>query len=187
MQIRVATADDAEQLLAIYSPYVEQTAISFEYVPPTIEEFRERINNTLENYPYLVAEENGRILGYTYAGVFHGREAYKHSVETSLYVAMDERGRGLGAVLYSQLEEWLKRQKVYNMYACITYTDREDEYVTDASIRFHEKNGYVLVGKHQLSGYKFDRWYGVLWMEKMIGVRPEHPDPFIPFSKFTKN
>lgn len=182
MKIRIATQEDAARLLEIYAPYVEQTAISFEYVPPTLEEFRQRIHNTLQNYPYLVAEEEGRIIGYAYASVFHGREAYKHSVETSIYLAMEERGKGTGAILYQALEEQLEKQNVYNLYACITYTDREDEYLTDASVRFHEKNGYTIVGKHQLSGYKFERWYSVLWMEKMIGERVAHPNPFIPFA-----
>lgn len=186
MEIRVATEEDASSLLEIYKPYVENTAITFEYVSPSEEEFRSRIRNTLRNYPYLVAEENGRILGYAYASVFHGREAYQHSVETSIYVAMEERGRGIGAVLYGVLEEWLKMQRVYNLYACITYADREDTYVTDGSIRFHEKCGYTIVGRHQLSGYKFDRWYGVLWMEKMIGERPRIAETFIPFCEIKK-
>ena len=68
--VRLATLEDAAELLAIYAPYVEQTAITFEYVVPTVEEFEARIRNTLKKYPYLVAEQHGEILGYAYAGEF---------------------------------------------------------------------------------------------------------------------
>lgn len=84
--IRVAKREDAEELLKIYSYYVENTAITFEYDVPSVEEFSDRISNTLEKYPYLVLEEEGKILGYTYAGKFNSRAAYDRAVETTIYM-----------------------------------------------------------------------------------------------------
>ena len=120
LQIRVATKEDAEALLAIYAPYVEKTAITFEYEVPSIEEFRCRIQETLKKYPYLVAEKNGKIVGYAYAGAFHARPAYDWAVETSIYVSRDLRSSGVGSLLYEKLEEYLTAQHVCNVCACIT-------------------------------------------------------------------
>lgn len=184
MTIRQATEADAEALVAIYAPYITDTAITFENDIPSTEEFRGRIRAIAKEYPYPVIEEDGAILGYAYASCFHAREAYRHSVETSIYLRQDMRGRGLGCVLYEALEKALYRQNVYTLYACITRADDEhDPYVTNASIRFHERNGYKLIGSHDLSGYKFDRWYSIVWMEKVMRERAGHPDPFIPYEK----
>lgn len=111
--IRTAAPSDAEDMLRIYAPYIEKTAITFEYDVPSVEEFRSRIEHTLEKYPYLVAEEDGKIVGYTYASVFKARAAYNHCVETSIYVDMDCQRKGIG--------------------------------------------------------YKFGKWFDMIWMEKMIG------------------
>lgn len=96
ISIRVATPEDAEELLAIYAPYVENTAITFEYTVPSVAEFRQRIENTLNNYPYLVAVSQGEIVGYAYAGEFKAREAYAYSVETSVYVKQGMTRGGIG-------------------------------------------------------------------------------------------
>ena len=182
--VRTATPEDCDALLAIYGPYVVKTAISFEYEIPTREDFRGRIEKVLKEYPYLVAEEDGVILGYAYAGIFHGREAYKHAVETSIYVGENQRGRGIGKLLYTHLEELLLKQNVYMLYACIARADEEnDPHLTNASIAFHEHVGYRLVGVHEKCGYKFNRWYSIVWMERLISERPNHPAPFIPFSE----
>ena len=100
MIIRTATPQDAEAILAIYTPYIEQTAITFEYDVPSMDEFRKRIENTLKKYPYLVGEEEGEIVGYAYAEVFKARAAYSRCVETSIYVKMDQHGKGIGKKLY---------------------------------------------------------------------------------------
>ena len=110
LQIRVATKEDAEALLAIYAPYVEKTAITFEYEVPSIEEFRCRIQETLKKYPYLVAEKNRRIVGYAYASCFKNRAAYDWCVETSIYVNYDLKRCGIGKKLYLALEKALKAQ-----------------------------------------------------------------------------
>ena len=117
--IRTATVADAEKLLAIYAPYVENTAITFEYTVPSVEEFAERIKNTLAEYPYLVAEKDGEILGYAYAGTFKPRCAYRHCVETSIYVAREAHGQGIGRKLYEALEEELRNRGIINLNACI--------------------------------------------------------------------
>ncbi len=182
MEIRTVSIKDAARLLEIYAPYVEKTAVSFEYDVPTEAEFESRISKTLAEYPYLAAEENGVILGYAYASAFHGRQAYKHCVETSIYVAQEARCRGIGRALYTALEEILFRQNVYTLYACVTKTDQADDaHLTDGSLRFHDKLGYKPVGEHRQCGYKFEKWYSVAWLEKQLGQKPEHPEPFVPF------
>lgn len=179
MKIRTAEMSDAEAILSIYAPYVENTAITFEYDVPSIEEFRMRIEGTLKKYPYLVAEtdEEG-IIGYAYAGVFKGRAAYDWCVETSIYVKQNAHGRGIGKALYSELESRLKAQGILNVNACITWMDEENEYVTHQSPDFHSHLGYTKCAHFHKCGYKFGRWFDMIWMEKMIGehecVEPLH-------------
>ena len=173
VMIRTATTNDAEAILAIYAPYVEMTAITFEYEIPGIEEFRERIRNVLKKYPYLVAEAEGEIVGYAYAGPFKGRAAYDWAVETTIYVDRSRKRMGIGRKLYDKLEEALRKQGILNMEACIGYPETEDEYLTKDSVRFHEKLGYRMVGEFYKCGYKFSRWYNMVWMEKMIGEHQE--------------
>lgn len=167
--IRTATTNDAAQILAIYAPYIEQTGITFEYEVPTLEEFRYRILETLQKYPYLVWEEKGEILGYAYAGVFKARAAYSRCVETSIYVKMDAHGRGIGKALYTQLEEELKSLGILNVNACITWVDEPNEYVTHQSPDFHAHLGYTKCAHFHKCGYKFGQWFDMIWMEKMIG------------------
>ena len=119
-----------EELLEIYAYYVEKTAITFEYEVPSIEAFGERIHKTLKRYPYLVSEKDGRLAGYAYAGPFKERRAYDWSVETTIYIAKDVRGHGLGKERYTALEHALALQNVINLNACIAYPDPEDEYLT---------------------------------------------------------
>ena len=167
--IRTASAADAPALLKIYRPYVENTAITFEYDVPSTEEFACRIQHTLRKYPYLVAEEKGTLLGYAYAGPFHERPAYDWAVETSIYVDQSCRKMGIGGKLHHALEEVLKLQGILNLNACIAYPEAEDEYLTKNSVEFHRHLGYDMVGEFHNCGYKFDRWYHMVWMEKMIG------------------
>ena len=182
LNIRIALACDAEAIRNIYAPYVTDTAITFEYDVPDTDEFAGRIGRTLKRYPYLVAEENGEIVGYAYAGYFRPRAAYQHTVEVSIYVAAGQTGKGIGRQLYHHLERILIRQNVFVLYACITKTEREDdEYLTDGSILFHGKMGYETVGSYYHCGYKFGRWYSMIWMEKRICDLPEEPDAFIPY------
>ena len=127
IRIRPAKPEDAEKLLAIYAPYVEQTAITFEYEVPTVETFRKRICHTLERYPYLVAEQTGEPVGYAYVGPFHDRPAYDWAVETSIYVDQNKKRMGIGKKLHEALEEELRNRGFLNMNACIAYPAQEDE------------------------------------------------------------
>lgn len=181
IQIRIASADDAKALLEIYTPYVEKTAITFEYDIPTLQEFENRINRTLKNYPYLVAEQNGELLGYAYTGPFVGRAAYGWSAEVSIYLKETKRKMGIGRRLYDALEQISKAQNILNLNACIGYTETEDEHLTNNSMEFHAHMGYTLVGRFHNSGYKFGRWYDMIWMEKLIGEHSDNPLPVIAF------
>lgn len=167
--IRSAAVTDAERLLEIYAYYVEHTAITFEYDVPAPEEFRARIAHTLERYPYLVLEEDGVIRGYAYAGVFKGRAAYDRSCEMTIYLDHEAKGRGAGRALYEALEEELRKMGILNLYACIGDPIVEDEYLTKNSEQFHRHMGYTKVGEFHQCGYKFGRWYNMIWMEKLIG------------------
>ena len=169
MNIRIATPADAESLLKIYAPYVTETAITFEYDVPSVSDFAQRIANTLLKYPYLVAQQDEQILGYAYAGCFHARAAYDWAVETSIYVDRRSKGKGVGGRLYGALENALKGQGFLNMNACIAYPETEDEYLTKNSVEFHAHMGYRYVGRFRQCGYKFGRWYDMVWMEKHIG------------------
>lgn len=181
--IRIATAQDAPELLKIYAPYVEKTAITFEYAVPTVQEFQERILRVLKKYPYLVAQRDGEIVGYAYAGAFKERPAYDWAVETTVYVRQDQKKKGIGRELYLALEQALALQNVLNLNACIAYPETEDEYLTKNSVRFHERLGYRLVGEFHQCGYKFGRWYNMVWMEKCIGKHEETPLPVKAFGE----
>ena len=187
--IRVATVADARDMLAIYRPYVQETAITFEVEAPPLEAFCERIELTLTKYPWIVAEsaEEG-IVGYAYAAPFKNRAAYDWSVETSIYLRRDIRGRGLGRRLYEELESLLALMGIRNLNACIACTDRADDpYLTNGSVLFHEKMGYAIVGTFHDCGFKLGRWYSMLWMEKMIAPHDEAPQPIIPFPQLEQS
>lgn len=134
-----------------------------------MEEFIERIRHTLEKYPYIVALNNGTIVGYAYAGMFHEREAYSRCVETSIYVDNNMKHMGIGGILHKTLEDELRKDGFLNMYACIACPKKEDEYLNRNSIEFHSHQGYRLVGEFYDCGYKFKRWYNMVWMESSSG------------------
>ena len=174
--IRPAVPEDAARLLEIYAPYVEKTAITFEYDVPTEEEFRGRIERIRARYPYLVIERGGVIMGYAYAGVFKDRAAYDRSCEMTIYLDRGAAGAGLGRKLYEALEEELKAKGILNLYACIGVPEEDDEYLDHNSEQFHEHMGYTKIGTFHQFGFKFGRWYNMIWMEKMIGEHREQPD-----------
>lgn len=186
MEIRLASIDDAEAVRKIYAPYVLNTAISFEYEVPSVDELKSRIKNTLEQYPYLVIVEDGVIVGYAYAGPFHSREAYKRSVELSVYIDMECRRKGYGESLYNRLMQMLAEQNIYNVHACIASPDGEDEHLTNDSELFHSRMGFVTAGRHDRCGYKFGKWYSIVWMDKVIKEKVDNPGQFIPFSQMNK-
>ena len=181
--IRPAKPEDAQALVDIYRYYVLHTAITFEYEVPDVEEFRARMEKTLQRYPYLVAERAGRIVGYAYAGPYRTRAAYDWCAELSVYLHREERGHGIGRALYEALEEGLKRMGILNLYACIACPQIEDETLTFASICFHNRMGYEQCGLFHSCGYKFDRWYDMVLMEKQIGVHQQHQPPVKPYDE----
>lgn len=179
--LRMARPEDAAQLLAIYAPYVTETAVSFEYDVPDVAEFSGRIERTLACYPYLSAWVDGEAAGYAYAGPFQSRRAYAWGVETSIYVRRDLRRLGLGRALHGALEEMLKQQNILNMNACIAVPHGEsDPYLSWDSVRFHERLGYRMVGRFTQCGYKFGRWYDMVWMERIIGDHGDNPPDVLP-------
>lgn len=177
LKIEKVCEKDAGELLKIYAPYVENTAISFEYEVPSLEEFESRISTISTKYPYLKAVRDNEILGYAYAGPFKTRRAYDWSVETTVYVRGDQREKGIGSLLYNKLEEELKKMGILNMNACIASPIEESIYLTDDSIKFHTKMGFQMVGKFHNSGCKFGKWFDMVWMEKMIGKHVVNPEP----------
>lgn len=176
IKIRMAAESDAKELLSIYKPYVENTVISFEYEVPSEAEFRSRIAHTLEKYPYLVAEQGGKILGYAYAAPFKTRAAYDWSVETTIYLGEASKGLGIGRKLYGTLEKIVTAQNIINVNACIAYAN-------SGSILFHEKLGYKTVAHFTKCGYKLGEWQDMVWMEKILREHPAKPEPIIPVSE----
>ena len=168
-EIADVCAADVESLLRIYDHYVKNTAITFEYDTPTLEEFSSRIQKITKRYPYIVAKEEGEVKGYAYASTFIDRAAYDWSCEVTIYLDRDARGHGLGRRLYEELEKRLQEGGILNLYACIAVPEKNDEYLTDNSACFHEHLGFIKVGEFHRCGKKFDRWYNMIWMEKMIG------------------
>lgn len=175
IEIRNIQDKDITSVLNIYSHYVLNTAISFEYETPSIEEFTARVKNITTKYPYLVAVENGVIVGYAYAATFINRKAYDRSCELTIYLDKNHTKKGIGKLLYNELEKNLKEIGILNLYACIGVPDKEDEFLTFNSYEFHKHLGFKEVGKFTKCGYKFNRWYNMVWMEKLIGKHETIP------------
>lgn len=179
--VRNAALEDAGRILEIYDYYVKNTAITFEYETPSLAEFKERMRRTMKRYPYLVILKDGRIEGYAYAGAFIGRAAYDWSCEMTIYLDCGARKCGLGRALYEAMEKALREMGILNLYACIGYPDRDDEYLTTNSADFHAHLGYKTVGEFHQCGYKFGRWYDMIWMEKIIGEHKEGQPEVVPY------
>ena len=168
LKIRDVKLEDAARLVEIYSHYVLNTAVSFEYAVPTVEEFENRITNITKKYPYLVCEKDGKIIGYVYASAYSSREAYNWTADTSIYVDKDCRRSGAGSLLYKELEKRCKAIGIVNLLAGVAYIDQEDEYLTHDSPKFHLNQGYSEVAFMKSVGKKFDRWYDLKWYQKKI-------------------
>lgn len=184
--IRNAMIEDAERILEIYDYYVRNTAITFEYETPTLGEFKERMKKTMKKYPYLVILMEGSVVGYAYAGAFIGRAAYDWSCELTVYLDHDVQKCGLGRKIYEALENELKKMGILNLYACIGYPEKADEYLTANSADFHAHLGFVRVGEFHKCGYKFGRWYNMIWMEKVIGKYEEKQSSIISYPELRR-
>ncbi|MDO4269619.1 MAG: GNAT family N-acetyltransferase [Eubacteriales bacterium] len=177
--IRLASAADAPRLLAVYAPYIEHTAVTFEYDVPGVDEFAARVTETAAAYPYLLCEREGEVLGYAYAHRHMARAAYGWNVETSVYLAPDVQRQGIGTALYRALTALLERQNVKNLYACVTLPNK-------ASERLHEKMGFSFLGAYHKSGWKNGAWHDVGWFEKRLGG-DEAPRDFIPLPRLCRS
>lgn len=173
--VRNAVLTDAARILEIYDYYVKNTAISFEYETPSLEQMKARMEQTMRRYPYLVIEQDNLIQGYAYAGPFVGRAAYDWSCEITIYLHQNARKNGLGRKIYEALEMKLREMGMLNLYACIGYPDQDDAYLTSNSADFHAHMGFVKAGEFHKCGYKFGRWYNMIWMEKIIGKHGDRP------------
>ena len=152
---------DAEKLLAIYAPYIETTAITFEKDVPDVKDYAARIAGIAGAFPYLVLEADGEIVGYAYAHRQAERAAFDWNAELSIYMRADMRGRGAGAPLYALLEQLLLLQGYVNLYGVITGSNA-------GSIAMHEKMGYKKIAVHEKTGFKFGAWHDTVWMHKRI-------------------
>lgn len=166
INLRLAKLEDAQEILDIYSPYIEHTNITFEYEVPSLIEFQKRMAIIMNKYPFIVAVENDIIIGYAYAHEHMERAAYQWNVETSIYISDKNLHRGVGSLLYGRLIDILKLQNVKNVYACVTLPN-------DNSEKIHNAFGFQLVGRFHKSGYKFGTWHDVGWFELHISDHQE--------------
>jgi L-amino acid N-acyltransferase YncA len=175
--LRIATANDAADVQAIYAPVVRDTAISFELQPPSVDEMRTRIRTTLDaGLPWIVCEHDGTVTGYVYAARHRGdRPAYQWSVEVSVYVHEAARGSGLGRRMYTSLFDVLAFQHVQNAYAGATLPN-------EASVRLHDAVGFERVGIYERVGFKLGRWHDTIWWVKRLGSHPVPAPPIIPLA-----
>ncbi len=180
--IRPALPSDAAALLEIYAPYVLETAITYEYEVPSVENFAARIEGTLKKYPYLVAQQGENILGYAYLGPYSSRAAGAWAAETSIYIADHSRKSGLGRLLYETLERIAAAQGIVHLSARIAYSHNEnDTNLTRDSIDFHTRMGYEWAGECHHCGFKLGKWYSLVTMEKLLACTADPPAPFLPF------
>lgn len=176
MSARIRFADparDAAGILAVYAPYIRETAVTFETEVPALEAFTARVAGFCADFPYLVLEADGELAGYAYAHRQAERAAYAWNAELSIYLAGKWRGKGLGAPLYRLLERLLAMQGYVNLYGVITASNA-------GSIRLHEKLGYRQTGLHEKTGWKFGQWHDVAWLHKR--VREGEPGTILPLS-----
>jgi L-amino acid N-acyltransferase YncA len=168
--IRLATAMDAEGILAIYAPIVRETAISFEVEPPTLAEMQARIEETLSRLPWLVSESDTGIGGYAYASRHRERAAYQWSVDVSVYVAASKRRHGLARGLYTSLLTILAELGYYSAFAGIALPN-------PASVGFHESMGFRPIGVLRNVGYKLEAWHDVGWWQLELREYKDNPEP----------
>lgn len=172
---RIATKSDAQFVHDVYGYYVEHTDITFSTVNPSIEAYGEKIEKTLEFYPFFILEADGVPCGFTYAGKFRPHEAYQWTAEGTICLAPDApKRRGLGSALYGKLLEALKVQGMQNVFGVITTTN-------EASIRLHLGLGFENVGRFRRLGNKSGKWLDVVWMQKTLNDLPDSPKPPVPF------
>jgi L-amino acid N-acyltransferase YncA len=171
--VRLATEADAAAIAAIYAPYVRETAISFDEVPPTAAEMARRLTAALETYPFLVFDEGQGVLGYAYGSIHRAKPAYRWSVETTVYAARQLHRRGIGRALYSRLIQLLTRQGFHSAFAGIVPPN-------EGSVGLHEAMGFVYLGTFPKIGFKHGRFHDLGWWHRTLAEGKPRHDP-IPF------
>jgi L-amino acid N-acyltransferase YncA len=174
LNVRPAAAADAAAIAAIYAHYVDHSVITFELTPPDAAEILSRIGHILPRYPFLVAEQDGRIMGYAYAGKLYERAAYRWAVETTVYVAPDRHRQGIGQTLYATLIATLAQQGFQTAFGKITLPN-------PASVALHETFGFIRCGVLSRVGYKHGGWHDVGLYQLDLGTRPARPEETRPF------
>jgi phosphinothricin acetyltransferase len=167
--IRLAGDGDAAAVAAIYAPFVDGNATSFEAEPPSADEMRRRITETMEMYPWLVCDCDGVIAGYAYASWHRTRLAYRWSVETSVYVHPNFRRHGVARGLYTSLFAILAVQGYVNAYAGITLPNAR-------SVAFHEALGFLPLSVYRGIGFKLGQWHDVGWWHLLLKRHPASPE-----------
>ena len=159
--IRAAGPRDVPAMLEIYRPYVLETAYTFEYEVPTLAEFTARFERISAQFPWLVWEKDGEILGYAYGDRAFSRAAYQWDADLSIYLRQDCLGQGIGRQLYERLEGLLRRQGYFVVYGIVTDYNA-------GSCAFHRAMGYRETARLENCGFKFGQWYGIVWFEKRL-------------------
>lgn len=180
MSIRLATQKDLPRILEIYGPYILETPYSFEYTVPTLSEFTQRFSRITQQYPWLVWEENGQVLGYAYGSAPFERAAYAWCAEASIYLCPQAQGRGIGKALYRALETLLTMQGYQKLYVLIEGTNA-------VSLAFHQALGYQQFAVFSDCGYKLGGWHSIVWMEKPLNSVNAPASPPISFPFLVEN
>lgn len=171
--VRIAKVSDAQAIQAIYAPMVDSTTISFELKPPSVEEMAMRIESTLPTYPYLVAVRDGHVIGYAYASQHRAREAYRWSVDVTVYISPEAHRSGVGRALYEVLLPTLKKQGFHAAYAGIALPN-------DGSVGLHEALGFAHIGTYPEVGFKQGAWHDVGYWRIALDIS-SLPKPTLPF------
>ena len=180
MIIRLANKSDASAILDIYKPYIEHTSFTFETEIPVLEDFQKRIDDYVENWPWLICEDHGKITGYAYGAKHRERKGYQWCVESSIYIHDEYLQQGIGKALYEALLEILKQQGYRNVYAVINLPN-------DRSVKFHENFGFRFFANYPNVGYKLGEWKNVGWWQKILNQYSLEPAPPMKFSTLEKN
>ena len=168
INIRMATPEDAPAMLSIYEPYILNTAITFEYETISVEVMQKRMETVQKQFPWLVYEQEGKVVGYAYCSRFKERAAFDWDCECSVYIDEIAHRKGIATALYTELFDLVQKQGYYNIYALITYSH-------ESSVSLHKKFGFTEVGVYQNTGYKMGKWWDLLVMEKRIHSFAETP------------
>lgn len=161
MTLRTIENRDISACVRIYNRYIMETTWSFEEVPLTEDAFRSRVETIQRKYPFYIAEENGSVIGYAYLSPYNERSAYRYTADLSIYLDWERRGEGIGAKLLQEIETAAKERQIHSILSLVTGENR-------ASLVFHEKNGFIRIGKIEDAGFKMGRWIDLILLQKKI-------------------